>query len=85
MKLLGLQEGIYNTRESYIPLHFITYTEKGINLNKFQSFDILVLKNFFCDSEEKEMYFALFCEAQSIHRRLCKIVRNLVSCPNKKS
>ena len=76
MKLLGLQEGIYNTRESYIPLYFITYTEKGINLNKFQSFDILVLKNFFCDSEEKEMYFALFCEAQSIHRRLCKIVRN---------
>ena len=76
MKLLGLQEGIYNTRESYIPLHFITYREKGIDLNKFQSLDVMVLKNFFCDSEEKERYLALFCEAQSIHRRLCIIVRN---------
>ena len=41
MKLLNLRKGIYNTRESYIPLNFISYAKRGVELNKFQSFKIL--------------------------------------------
>ena len=76
MKVLNLRKGIYNTRESYIPLNFISYAKGGVELNKFQSFKIMVLNNNFYGSEEKKKYFDLFCKAQSIHWQLCKIVRH---------
>ena len=75
MKLLKLTEGVYNTCDSYIPLNFIIYEKKGMKLNKFQSMDIMILKNPFHSKEEKDQFLTLFCDAQKIRRRLCKFVR----------
>ena len=75
MKLLHLEDGIYNTRESYIPLHFITCIEGGVEISKFCSFEYMVLKNIFYSSEEKEKVLDLFCRAQKVHSCLCRIVR----------
>jgi len=75
MKLLHLEDGIYNTRESYIPLHFITCIEGGVEINKFRTFEYMVLKNIFYGNEEKDKYFDLFCRAQQVHGQLCRIVR----------
>ena len=75
MKLLRVEDGIYNTRESYIPLHFITCIEGGVEISKWRSFEYMVLQNVFYSREEKEEFFDLFSRAQRVHYHLCRVTR----------
>ena len=75
LKLDPLESQVNDTCDLHISLNFIIYNKEGKDLNKFQSLDIMVLKNIFYSDKKKKKYFNLFCRAQKIHRCLCKIAR----------